>query len=70
MHSSPSFTTALSRSRGQSLPWGNGYQESFYDKFTIDLGDPNRFATLGELVAEIYSTFWHYNYARFLEPRP
>lgn len=31
-------------------PWENGYQESFYDKFKLDLGDPNRFETLGELV--------------------
>jgi hypothetical protein len=35
-------------------PWENGYQESFYDKFKIDFGDPNRFKTYGELVAEIY----------------
>jgi putative transposase len=45
-------------------PWQNGYQESFYDKFKIDLGDPNRFETLGELVYEIYHTVYIYNTTR------
>lgn len=42
-------------------PWENGYQESFYDKFKVDLGDPNRFETLGELIYEIYKTIYIYN---------
>jgi transposase InsO family protein len=45
-------------------PWENGYQESFYDKFKIDLGDPNRFDDLGELVYEIYHTIHIYNTSR------
>ena len=45
-------------------PWQNGYQESFYDKFKIDLGDPNRFDSLGELVFEIYRTIYIYNTTR------
>jgi len=45
-------------------PWQNGYQESFYDKFKIDLGDPNRFDSLGELVYEIYHTIYTYNTKR------
>lgn len=45
-------------------PWQNGYQESFYDKFKIDLGDPDRFPDLGELVYEIYHTIHVYNTAR------
>ena len=53
----------ISRSR-PVCPWENGYQESFYDKFKVDLGDPNRFKTLGELVAEIYRTLWDYNHTR------
>lgn len=53
----------ISRSRPGS-PWENGYQESFYDKFKVDLGDPNRFRTFGELVAEIYRTMWEYNHTR------
>lgn len=55
--------TLISRSLPGS-PWQNGYQESFYDKFKVDLGDPNRFATLGHLVAEIYRTIWRYNHTR------
>lgn len=42
-------------------PWENGYQESFYKGFKLYLGDPNRFDTLGELVAEIYKTINYYN---------
>ncbi len=45
-------------------PWQNGYQESYYDKFKIDLGDTNRFDTLGELVYEIYHTIHIYNTSR------
>lgn len=45
-------------------PWENGYQESFYKGFKLDLGDPNRFETLGELVAEIYKTINYYNQRR------
>ena len=53
----------ISRSK-PGCPWENGYQESFYDKFKIDLGDPSRFKTLGELVYEIYQTLWKYNHTR------
>lgn len=53
----------VSRSK-PGCPWENGYQESFYDKFKVDFGDPNRFETLGELVAEIYRTMWEYNHER------
>ena len=45
-------------------PWENGYQESFYDKFKVDLGDPSRFKSLGELVAEVYRIIWVYNNTR------
>lgn len=54
---------AISRSK-PGCPWENGYQESFYDKFKIDFGDPDRFRTLGELVAEIYRMAWRYNHTR------
>jgi putative transposase len=58
-------TVGVSISRSApGCPWENGYQESFYDKFKIDLGDPNRFQTLGELVYEIYQTIWQYNNER------
>lgn len=45
-------------------PWENGYQESFYNQFKLDLGDPNRFDALGELVFEIYRTIYRYNNLR------
>jgi transposase InsO family protein len=45
-------------------PWENGYQESFYAQFKIDLGDPNRCTSLGELVYEIAQTIWSYNHTR------
>ena len=54
---------AISMSRKGS-PWENGYQESFYSQFKVDLGDPNRFKTLGELVYAIYRTIHSYNNSR------
>ena len=54
---------SISRSK-PGCPWENGYQESFYGKFKLDLGDPKRFETLGELVAAIYATVWTYNHTR------
>lgn len=57
------FGVRISRTH-PGCPWENGYQESFYDKFKVDLGDPNRFRSLGELVAEIYRTIWDYNHTR------
>jgi putative transposase len=53
----------ISRSK-KGCPWENGYQESFYDKFKVELGDTHRFDTLGELVAEIYATIHTYNTCR------
>lgn len=53
----------ISRS-APGCPWENGYQESFYDKFKVDLGDPSRFKTLGELVYAVYQTIYSYNNSR------
>lgn len=55
--------TQISRS-APGCPWENGYQESFYNQFKIDLGDPARFATLGELVLAVYQTIYAYNHTR------
>lgn len=55
--------TMISRS-APGCPWENGYQESFYSQFKIDLGDPARFKTLGELVLALYQTIWQYNHTR------
>ena len=53
----------ISRSK-KGCPWENGYQESFYSQFKVDLGDPNRFESLGELTAAIYQTIYQYNHHR------
>ncbi len=53
----------ISRS-AKSSPWENGYQESFYSQFKVDLGDPERFKSVGELVYEIYRLIWEYNHVR------
>lgn len=45
-------------------PWQNPFQESFYSQFKVDLGDPNRFETLGELIAAIHETINYYNKER------
>jgi putative transposase len=55
--------TQISRS-APGCPWENGYQESFYSQFKVDLGDPSRFSSLGELVFAIYHTIWQYNHTR------
>lgn len=49
----------LSMSRTAS-PWENGYQESFYSQFKLDLGDPNRYDDLGQLVAAIAEQIRYY----------
>jgi putative transposase len=42
-------------------PWENGYQESFYNGFKLDLGDPDRFETTGQLVEAIRLQLYIYN---------
>jgi putative transposase len=53
----------ISRS-APGCPWENGYQESFYSQFKVDLGDPSRFKNIGDLVYEIYRMIWRYNNTR------
>ena len=69
-YNSDTFTQALqtvgvmiSRS-APGCPWENGYQESFYSQFKVDLGDPTRFETLAQLVFAIYQIIWQYNNTR------
>ena len=45
-------------------PWQNGYQESFFGNWKVDIGDVNRFETLGELTAEVYRSIYYYNNLR------
>ena len=48
----------------KGCPWENGYQESFYSQFKVDLGEVSRFQTLGELTAELYRQIYYYNNQR------
>lgn len=45
-------------------PWQNGYKESFFGRFKEEFGDPERFETLGELIAAIYEHVNYYNQRR------
>jgi len=45
-------------------PWQNGYQESFFGRFKEEFGDFNRFDYVGELIEEIYSQVYYYNFKR------
>jgi len=45
-------------------PWQNGYQESFFGNWKVDIGDINRFETLGEVIAELYRSIYYYNNLR------
>lgn len=48
----------------KSSPWENGYQESFYGQLKVDLGDTNRYQSLGELTAALYHHIYYYNHNR------
>lgn len=48
----------------KSSPWENGYQESFYSQFKLDLGDTGRFEHIGELIFHIHHAIYRYNNAR------
>ena len=45
-------------------PWQNGHQESFFGRFKEEFGDVNRFSHIGELIEEIYSQVYYYNFKR------
>jgi transposase InsO family protein len=48
----------------KASPWQNGFQESFYGKFKVDLGHMEQFESLGELIEGIYQTMYYYNNKR------
>lgn len=52
--------TQISMSKKAS-PWENGFQESFYSGFKLDLGNFDQFETKGELIAAIYANIHTYN---------
>lgn len=45
-------------------PWENGFQESFYSEFKLELGFIDRFETLGELIEAIHLQINYYNTKR------
>lgn len=48
----------------KSSPWQNGWQESFYSGFKVDLGHPECSETDGELTEAIAQTIYYYNNKR------
>lgn len=48
----------------KASPWQNGYQESFFGKFKDEIGDLDRFETVGELIEAIYQQIHYYNHDR------
>ena len=57
------YGTVPSHSRKGSH-WQNGYQESFYNNFKLELGDVRRFVHAGELVEAISQQIAYYNRRR------
>ena len=45
-------------------PWQNGKQESFYSGFKFELGHPEAYPTIGELIEAIAKQIHYYNYLR------
>lgn len=45
-------------------PWENGFQESFYSNFKLDLGWTNQFESLPELIEAIHLQIHYYNTKR------
>lgn len=48
----------------KSSPWQNGFQESFYGKFKLELGHPKCYETVGELMEAIALQIHYYNHKR------
>lgn len=48
----------------KSSPWENPFQESYYSGFKLELGQTDRFDTLGELIEAIHLTISKYNQTR------
>lgn len=57
------YGTIPSHSR-KSSPWQNGFQESFYSQFKLELGNLNRFNHIGELIEAIHRQISYYNNRR------
>ena len=55
--------TVPSHSR-KSSPWQNGFQESFYSQFKLELGDPKQFEHIGGLIEAVHRQIHYYNNKR------
>lgn len=55
--------TVASQSRKGS-PWQNGFQESFYSGFKLELGDIRRFNHVGEMIEAVHQQIAYYNNRR------
>lgn len=58
-----SYGTIPSHSR-KSSPWQNGFQESFYNNFKLELGDVKRFPDIGEFIEAVSQQLVYYNRKR------
>ena len=58
-----SYGSQPSHSR-KSSPWQNGFQESFYNNFKLELGDIKRFNHIGQLIEAIHQQIRYYNNER------
>lgn len=45
-------------------PWQNGFQESFYQNFKLELGNPNQYETVAGLYEAIARQVYYYNHTR------
>jgi putative transposase len=48
----------------KASPWQNGYKESFYSGFKLELGQPACYPTVGELIEAIAQQIHYYNNER------
>lgn len=55
--------TTPSHSR-KGCPWQNGFQESFYSNFKLELGSAKRFGHVGELIEAVHGQISYYNNRR------
>ena len=57
------YGVILSYSKKAS-PWQNGFQESFYSNFKLELENITRFNEIGELIEAIHQQIDYYNQRR------
>ena len=69
-YTSDLFLTTLKREQilasmsAKASPWQNGYKESFYSQFKLELGHPDCYETMGELIEALAIQIQYYNTKR------